>query len=170
MYFQAPHDIYGSECFRLFMDDIGGNSKAISKYLGVSENTLLRWIATERVPRAAVLALFWESKYGRSSIFTNQVNEIRLLYREVCLLREQFQRAKDIVTGLRAMHTGSANEPLFEELPDFLQQFEPSIGTNISWPIPIASVPEEKATGTTHSASQAGRHPQTTVKPTAPKA
>lgn len=73
--------------------------------------------STGRVPCAAVLALFWESRWGRSQIFTEQVNEIRLPYQHVCILQDQYQKARDIVAGLRAIHAGSANEPIFEELP-----------------------------------------------------
>ncbi|WP_157982602.1 hypothetical protein [Simplicispira lacusdiani] len=154
MYFHAPRDIYGSECFRLFMAELGG-PKAVHRYLGVTERTVYHWLATGRAPRAAVLALFWESKYGRSHIYTDQVNEIRLLYRQVCLLREQFQRAKEVVTGLRALNAGSANEPLFEELPDFGPLLEPSFGTGIPLPLPTAQAPEEMATGTMHASPRA---------------
>lgn len=118
MFFHAPRDIYGPELLRMFIDELGG-PKQVHKYLDVSERTVWHWLSTGRVPRAAVLALFWESRWGRSQIFTEQVNEIRLLYRQVCILQDQYQKAKDIVAGLRAMHAGSANEPLFEELPTF---------------------------------------------------
>ncbi len=117
MFFHAPAHIRGAH-LRIFMDDLLSDPKTVSEYLRVSERTVYSWLSTGQAPRAAVLALFWESQYGRSQIFTDQVNEIRLLYRQVCLLREQFQRAKDIITGLRAMHAGSANEPLFDELLD----------------------------------------------------
>lgn len=136
MYFHAPSNIYGAQLFRMFMDELGG-VKAAHKYLGVSERTVYTWLSNGRVPRSAVLALFWESQYGRSQIFTDQVNEIRLLYRRVCLLQEQFQRAKDIIVGLRAMHAGSANEPLFEELPDFGPLHSPSVTMHSEAPAPM---------------------------------
>lgn len=116
MFFHAPRDIYGPELLRMFIDELGGPKK-VHKYLDVSERTVWHWLSTGRVPRAAVLALFWESRWGRSQIFTEQVNEIRLLYQHVCILQDQYQKAKDIVAGLRAIHAGSANEPIFEELP-----------------------------------------------------
>lgn len=155
MYFHAPRNICGINCFRMFMDELGG-PKAVGKYLGVSERTVHSWLAGDREPpRAAVLALFWESQYGRSHIFTDQVNEIRLLYRQVCLLREQFQRAKEIVTGLRAMHAGSANEPWFDELPDFGPLQNPTIGVNAELPAALTAAPAELVTGTTHSSPRA---------------
>lgn len=154
MYFHAPRDAHGPGSFGIFVDELGG-PKAVYKYLGVSEATVRRWLATDCAPRAAALALYWESKYGRSHIYADQVNEIRLLYRQVCLLREQFQRAKEIVTGLRALHAGSANEPLFEELPDFGPPLEPSFDTGIPLPLPTVSAPEEMATGTMHASPRA---------------
>lgn len=146
MFFHAPKDIYGPELLRMFIDELGG-PKRVHKYLGISERTVWRWLAAGRAPRAAVLALFWESRWGRSQIFTDQVNEIRLLYRQVCILQEQYQKAKDIITGLRAMHAGSANEPLFEELPDLAYRQPPSFDTDAAQPIPIdASAPIQDAT------------------------
>lgn len=117
MRFHAPKNIYGPNLLRTFIDELGG-IKAVHKYLGVSERTVYQWLFNGRAPRAAVLALYWESKYGRSQIFADQVNEIRYLYSQTRLLHEQYQRAKDIITGLRALHSGSANEAFFDELPD----------------------------------------------------
>ena len=145
MFFHAPRDIYGPELLRMFIDELGGPKK-VYKYLGVSERTVWHWHSAGRAPRAAVLALFWESRWGRSQIFTEQVNEIRLLYRQVCILQEQYQKAKDIITGLRAMHAGSANEPLFDELPDLSHRQAPSFDADAFAPMPLdASVPTRDA-------------------------
>lgn len=53
---------------------------------------------------------------------TQLVNEIRLIYRQLCIVQEQYAKAKDMVAGLRKLHTGSSNEPVFEDLPqlDFM--------------------------------------------------
>lgn len=147
MLFHAPRNIYGIDCFRMFMDEVGGGVEGVSKYLGVHENTVRSWLREATpVPRAAVLALFWESKWGRSQIFTDQVNEIRLLYRQVCILQDQYQKAKDIITGLRAMHAGSANEPLFEELPDLGYQQPPTFDADATLPLSLdAPAPSQDA-------------------------
>lgn len=113
--FHAPKTIYGPALLRMFVDELGG-VKPVAKYLDVTPRTVRRWLSDSVVPRTAVLALFWESKYGRSHIFTDQVNEIQRLHQHLSLAQEQYRRAKDIVTGLRQLHAGSANEPLFDEL------------------------------------------------------
>ena len=67
----------------------------------------------------AMLAMYWETQYGRSLIDADQVNEIRILYRRVRILQGQFQRAKDIVTERRKLQTCAANEAIFDELTNF---------------------------------------------------
>lgn len=114
--FHAPKDIYGPNLFRMFVDELGG-VKSVSKFLEVNERTVWRWLETERVPRSAVLALYWESRYGRAQIHTEQVNEIRMLYRRNCLLQDQYTRAKEIVTGILKFQGGAANSFVWEELP-----------------------------------------------------
>jgi len=145
MFFHAPSSVSGSNLMRMLIDELGG-PKRVCKYLDVTERTVWRWMAGAPVPRASVLALYWESKYGRSQIFTDQVNEIRLLYRQVCILQDQYQKAKDIITGLRAMHAGSANEPLFEELPDLGHQQPPTFDADATPLLPHdASAPIQNA-------------------------
>lgn len=114
--FKASKSIYGINLFVLFMGEFGGPAE-VCKHLGVTERTVKSWISKGKVPRMAVLALFWESKYGRSEIFTDQVNEIRWLYRRVCQLQEQYTKAKDVVAGVKRLHSGAENEAFFDELP-----------------------------------------------------
>lgn len=128
--FHAPKTIYGPALLRMFVDELGG-VKPVAKYLDVHARTVRRWLSDEKVPRAVVLALFWESQYGRSHINTDQVNEIQQLHQHLRLAQEQYRRAKDIVTGLRQLHAGSANEPLFDELLELYEYPTPpySLGT-----------------------------------------
>lgn len=116
--FHAPKNIYGGNLMAVYVDEMGGPQR-VAKFLKVHETTVFRWLRTDKVPRAAVLALYWETQWGRSQIFTEQVNEIRLLYAHVSILQKQFNRARDMVNGMRRLHTGSANEPVFEELASF---------------------------------------------------
>lgn len=113
----ATDDIWGVNLFNIFVDELG-KERAL-QLLGVPESMLKRWrMEKSPVPRMAVLALFWETNYGRSMVNTSQVNEIRLLYRRVHHYHAQFVKAKDIVAGLRRLHSGTANEPYFEEMLD----------------------------------------------------
>jgi hypothetical protein len=113
----APKDISGPNLFKIFLDELG--LPRVCRILGVHETTVHRWKrGATPVPKMAVLALYWETQYGRSMIETGLTNEIRVLYRRVRILEDQYIRAKDIITGLRRLHTGTANEPVFQELDD----------------------------------------------------
>lgn len=53
----------------LLLPDLGNPSpREIARYLGVTERTIYAWKAANHAPRAAMLALFWESSYGRSAL------------------------------------------------------------------------------------------------------
>lgn len=111
----ASKDVRGPNLFCIFVEELG-LARACS-ILDVTPVTVRRWLrGAAKVPRMAVLALYWETQYGRSLIDTDQVNEIRLLYRRMSVLEDQYAKARDIVAGLRRLHTGTANEPYFADL------------------------------------------------------
>ena len=111
----APHYIWGVNFFEQFAHELG--VKQVCKLLEVSPATVRRWLkGSTPVPRMAVLALFWETKYGKGLIDTAQVNEIRMLYMRIRILEGQYAKAREIATRMRKIKTASANEPFFEEL------------------------------------------------------
>ncbi len=113
----APKDIYGVNVFKMLIHEI--TIKRAAKILDVTERSIWRWLAEEKVPKAAVLALFWESRYGQSLIETDQRNEIVLLRARVRILEDQFLRAKDVITGMRLLNYGTANEPFYDAQGEF---------------------------------------------------
>lgn len=114
----APKNIYGPDIFKIFVDELGG-PKRVSKMLDVSERTVWRWLADGRVPKMAVLALYWESRYGRSLIDTDHHTEMVLLRGHIQILEQQFTRASHVIQGLRKLDYGTANEPLFDAHGEF---------------------------------------------------
>lgn len=113
----APNYIRGPNLFKIFVDELGG-PKLVCKFLDVTERTVWRWLAEESAPKMAVLSLFWETQYGRSLVQTDQVNEIRLMYRRIEILQGQYTKAKDIIAGLRRLQSGTANEAYYDEMDD----------------------------------------------------
>lgn len=113
----APNYICGPNLFKIFVDELGG-PKLVCKFLDVTERTVWRWLAEESAPKMAVLSLFWETQYGRSLVQTDQVNEIRLMYRRIEILQGQYTKAKDIIAGLRRLQSGTANEAYYDEMDD----------------------------------------------------
>lgn len=108
----APKDCHGINVFKHFLEEIP--LKRAAKILAVTERTIWRWLSTGKVPKAAVLALYWETSYGRSLIDADHINEIQYMRRQNVLLLDQLNRARDIISGLRSLHAGTANQPLYE--------------------------------------------------------
>lgn len=51
------------------LPDLGNPSpREIARYLDVTERTVFAWKAQDKAPKAALLALFWESSYGLSAL------------------------------------------------------------------------------------------------------
>jgi hypothetical protein len=114
----APKDAYGVEFFSLMVHEL--TMKRVCALLDVHPTTVLRWLrGAVPVPKVACLALFWESRWGRSVIDSDHLNEIQLMRQHIRILEDQVVKAKDIITGLRQMQYGTANEPLYDELREF---------------------------------------------------
>lgn len=59
------------------LPDLGNPSpREIANYLGVTERTVYGWKASDATPRAALLALFWESSYGLSALDCELFNSV----------------------------------------------------------------------------------------------
>lgn len=115
----APKNIYGPDIFKMFVEELGG-PKRVSKMLDVTERTVWRWLADGSVPQMAVRALYWETQYGRSLIDTDHHFEVVTLRNQVKCLEAQFQKAARIIAGLKVLSYGTANEPYFDELGEFV--------------------------------------------------
>ena len=114
--FCAPNDIWGGNLFKIFAEQVG-NPARVAQLLHVTEQTVKRWMGdNSKVPRAAVLALYWETQYGRAHMQADLLNEMQLLRLHIRIVERQFTKAKAIVAGLRRLHTGTANEAYFDEL------------------------------------------------------
>ncbi len=110
----APKDIHSVAFFEVMLHEL--TMPKVLSILGVKERTVYYWLSKERVPKAAMHALFWESRYGRSVIDSDHEFEINLMRQQIRILNEQLVKAKHIITGLRQMQYGSANEPLYDDL------------------------------------------------------
>lgn len=95
------------------LDDLGNPAPAAwARALGVSERTAWRWQAAGHAPRAAMLALYWLTRWGWSAI------ESEALY-AVDLLRSYRRTAEAEIASLRAELArlqalgdfGAANDP-----------------------------------------------------------
>ena len=86
------------------LDDLLTSELAqIAKHVGVSVRTLQRWRDMDQAPRAVMLALFWETRWGASTIDTELFNTAQVhrshaqaLERESIALRARISRLETI--------------------------------------------------------------------------
>ena len=98
----------------VLLDDLlTSDSGAIARHLDVTPRTLERWKAADQAPRTAMLALFYESRWGYSLMESAAHNgalyarqEVNGLKRENAMLRARIARLESI-GGF-----GSANAPV----------------------------------------------------------
>lgn len=110
----APRNIGGIEDFRIMVDQLT-EVKAL-RILGVHRTTLRRWLGGyAKVPRHAVLALYWETHWGRAQIDSDRQYVIHLLNQQITFLRKENNR---LVAALQEMEKygdhETANFPVFK--------------------------------------------------------
>ena len=87
---------------------------AIAAHLEVSSLTVRRWIAADQAPRAACLALFYETRWGLSALDCEAVNLVRLTSGLNSALRRENAGLTQRIAYLESVgHFGSANAPAF---------------------------------------------------------
>ena len=103
----------------LMLDDLGTPShRALARALGVSQRTVRRWVARDAAPRAVLLALFWVTRWGRSSVDCDVTNEAAMLAGYVASLRRELDAVRaDLARSLALRDSGAANLPSWRALP-----------------------------------------------------
>ena len=97
--------------------DIPANHKQVARHLGVTEQTLKKYIKAEGAPRAIMLALFWETRWGRSAADTEAANYGSIYYRKAMGLERENLAMRKKMQAIqqefdRQVHE-SANSPFF---------------------------------------------------------
>lgn len=97
--------------FDLMCQDLGLPPAKIARYLGVTERTLRRW-RHRGAPRAAHLALYWESRFGMSALEAERGNLIAHYHGLAGMHSREVQRLRRIVAKLEAERfDAAANSP-----------------------------------------------------------
>jgi hypothetical protein len=100
----------------VLIDDLHGSRtpEAIGQHLGVSALTVRRWIAKDGAPRAAMLALFWETRWGLSALDAQAVNLVRSHVGLNKALRRENDALHRRIEYLESLgQFGSANSPVY---------------------------------------------------------
>lgn len=103
----------------VMLSDLGKPHAAkIAKFLGVHERTVYGWQAQDHAPRAVLLALFWETSWGRGWNNVNAENAARFAAMRVSALESEVDRLRGRVAYLERLAVyDSANAPTFTPSP-----------------------------------------------------
>lgn len=99
----------------MLIDDLHGDRSpdSIGRHLGVSALTVRRWIKAEQAPRAAMLALFWETRWGLSALDAQANNLVRMHVGLNNALRRENATLRQRIARLEALSYGASNAPSF---------------------------------------------------------
>jgi hypothetical protein len=88
--------------------------KNIARHLGVSLRTLQRYQASGNAPRAVYLALWFESRWGLSTLNAQAVNEAQHARAWVASLERECERLRGVIRVLEnAQGQAAANSAVF---------------------------------------------------------
>ena len=111
MYSRAPRNL---PALSTLLEALPGTPAAWAKFLGVTPRTFARWKADDCAPRAFMLALYWESRYGVQHLEADAYNAAIQSAAEAAGWKRECERLAGIVSRLEADHDwGSANSPIF---------------------------------------------------------
>lgn len=99
------------------LDNLGLPDKQVARFLDVSPSTVKRWREAGQAPRAVMLALYWETDWGRSAVACDAVNWGRMLHMQNMALQSQVKTLKQRIAKLEkalAAVDMAANSPIFE--------------------------------------------------------
>ncbi|MBN9407635.1 MAG: hypothetical protein J0H69_00670 [Burkholderiales bacterium] len=104
-----PPKVGGPAELRLFVDDVGGLTRAC-KLIDVSEATMRRWLREDgRPPLAALQALYWLTKWG----FSDACSEAHWSHQYLLGKIRQLEACLAFEAPVRR----AANEPMFHQPP-----------------------------------------------------
>jgi hypothetical protein len=141
----------------LMLEDIACDVASFAQHVGVSVPTVRRWIAAGVAPRSAMLAVFFETQWGRSFVACETENRARLVASQLSCERSQVRELRATVDRLVTVGAfGSANAPTmigsamhFDapvlEADIFRSEIPPKVGTGATAPsgqrLPLPNAP-----------------------------
>ncbi|GGH61915.1 hypothetical protein GCM10010975_26110 [Comamonas phosphati] len=99
------------------LNDIPGNVNQVAKHLGISATTLRKYKAQGQAPRAVMLALFWESTWGRMTADTVAFNHAAAHAAQAAALKRQrkalLRQIQQLESEIANQEGRAANSPVF---------------------------------------------------------
>ncbi len=97
----------------MLIEDIGNpKPRELAKALAVTEASVKRWIKLDAAPRPVMLAIFWLTRWGQSSVHCEAHNDAVMQAGIASNLRRQVERLQTQLDHLgRIGDFGAANDP-----------------------------------------------------------
>lgn len=102
--------------FSILFNDLPASVSQISRHLGLTPATVRRYLQRDQAPRAVMLALFWESRWGRSAADSEAANFGQAHYALAQSLQQQnAELLRQLVQLEEALsrNDGAANGPIY---------------------------------------------------------
>lgn len=114
--FRSPSSA-GLPSFSTLLADLPASSHQVARHLNISTVTLNKYRKHDQAPRAVMLALFWETRWGRSCADTEAANYGAVYYRQAKGLERELAHLAGVVLRLELelsrRGTGAANSPVW---------------------------------------------------------
>ena len=114
--FRSPNHA-GLPALSVMLADLPASPAQIARHLGIQPSTLASYRRQDAAPRAVQLAIFWETKWGRSAADTEAANWGALHYRQHMVAARELERMAGIIWRLEqelARQDGmAANGPIY---------------------------------------------------------
>lgn len=107
---RAPRHLPSLE---MILADLGMPQRVLAQHLGVTERALRKWKAAGEAPRAVLLALFWETSWGRSTADTDAYNAALIDRQRADAYERENRRLAAAMRRMDAMEGETVNSPAF---------------------------------------------------------
>ena len=111
--FSIEHAPVSLPIWHTMMDDLCQPPPArVARVLGISIRSVYRYNATGHAPKPVCLAIFWLTRWGRSAVNTQAVNDATLMASYVSALRSEVEALDGKLAHVLTLRDfGSANDP-----------------------------------------------------------
>lgn len=106
----------GLPSFETMLQDLPATARQLAQHLDITPRTMQRYQATGEAPRVVMLAMFWETRWGRSAADCEAANWAAMHYRAALIERRQNVVLRAQLAKLEAEldgRTGAANLPIY---------------------------------------------------------
>lgn len=103
---------------QLIMDLGNPHPRDVARALGIGTRSVYRYNRTGQAPRVVCLAVYWLTRWGRSQVHTQAVNDAALAAGYASALEDELDRTKRQLAQVLALNQhGASNDPIGQVRP-----------------------------------------------------